>query len=244
MSDGEVDPGGSFGRASDAYGRGRPGWPEHALDGIPVPATACVLDLGAGTGKLTRVLAARYARVVAVEPVVSMRALIGREVPSAEVLDGHAEDIPLAALSVDAVFVAQAFHWFATDAAVAEIARVLRPGGVLALLWQQPRPDTPSPLPEAYRHRFLELRGEVDIPSVDWRATVARGPFDEVQSLVVGHEQVSDRAEVLDFAASQSWIACRAEPGRGIALAELASLLPHGVYRFEQRVEVHWARRG
>jgi ubiquinone/menaquinone biosynthesis C-methylase UbiE len=124
----------SFDRVAEEYDRGRPGYPDDALDLLPVEATATVLDLAAGTGKLTRVLARRYRRVIAVEPLDAMRALIVREAPAAEALDGRAEAIPLADAEVDAVFVAQAMHWFANDVAVAEIARVLRPGGVLAVL--------------------------------------------------------------------------------------------------------------
>ena len=202
-----------------------------------------MLDLGAGTGKLTRVLACRYRRVYALEPLPVMRSLIVRVAPTAEPLSGRAEVIPLGSASVDAVFVAQAFHWFANEAAVAEIARVLRPGGVLALLWQEPRTDVASPLPESYRRRFSELRREVTLPTADWRQVLLAGPFGVLAEVAVEHEQVSDRAAVLDFAASQSWIACRDEWDRQRVLDELATLLPDGEYRFAQRVDVFWTRR-
>src|SRR5439155_1540223 len=94
-----------------------------------------VLDLGAGTGKLTRALVPRFARVIAVEPDGAMRSVLEEVVPGAEALFGSAGAIPLEAESVDAVFTAEAFHWFASDETVAEIARLLRPGGGLAIFW-------------------------------------------------------------------------------------------------------------
>ena len=98
-----------------------------------------MLDLAAGTGKLTRVLAEHADDVVAVEPLDGMRRVLERRLPHVRVLAGTAEAIPLADGAVDAVFVAEAFHWFDLPRAVAEIARVLRPGGGLAVLWNRPR---------------------------------------------------------------------------------------------------------
>jgi SAM-dependent methyltransferase len=238
-----IDPARSFDRAAGEYGRGRPGWPEGVLSVVPVRSRATVLDLAAGTGKLTHVLARRYERVIAVEPLAAMRELIAREAPSAEALEGQAEAIPLADAAVDAVFVAQAFHWFANDAAVAEIARVLRPGGVLALLWNETNDEKPSPLPDRYRRRLEELRGEVAPPEPAWRETLARGPFGELGSETVEHEQVSDRDAVIAFAASMSWIASRPDDERRRVLEELAALLPEGEYRFPMRAAVYWTRR-
>ena len=94
-----------------------------------------MLDLAAGTGKLTRLLAEGGADVVAVEPVAAMRAVLAEAMPEITVLDGTAETIPLGPASVDAVTVAQAFHWFDAEAALAEIHRVLRRGGGLGLIW-------------------------------------------------------------------------------------------------------------
>src|SRR5688500_15301327 len=116
----------SFGRAAEAYERGRPGYAEAALDAIGLAPETVVLDLAAGTGKLTRQLVGRFARVIAVEPLDGMRAVLERVVPQAEAVSGSADAIPVEADSIDAVFVGEAFHWFATDAAVREIARVLR----------------------------------------------------------------------------------------------------------------------
>jgi SAM-dependent methyltransferase len=197
-----------------------------------------VLDLGAGTGKLTRVLAERYARVVAVEPLAELRTILAARVPGADVRDGRAEDIPLRDAEVDAVFAGQAFHWFANDVAVAEIARVLRPGGVLALLWNHD--VEPLPLPKDYLHRLEELRAATPAPRIDERLLDA-APFGEEHEDSVLHEQVSTRDDVLAFAASVSWVASRDD--RDEVLAELAAMLPEGEYRFLIRAEVTWAIR-
>lgn len=105
--------------------------------GVPV-APLSIVDLGAGTGKFTRRLAALAdAAITAVEPVPAMRTLCAQLVPTARVLDGTAEHMPLPDGACDGLVAAQAFHWFATDAALREIARVLRPGGLLVLVWNE-----------------------------------------------------------------------------------------------------------
>src|SRR4051794_1977829 len=145
-----IDPARSFDRAADEYERTRPEYPDAVLELLPLGDDAEVLDLGAGTGKLTRVLARRYHRVVAVEPLDGMRAILARVVPEAEALAGRAEEIPLPDAEVDAVFAGQAFHWFANEDALAEIARVLRPGGLFCLVWNSGDESRPSPLPADY----------------------------------------------------------------------------------------------
>jgi SAM-dependent methyltransferase len=147
----------SFERAADAYERGRPGYAEAALDAVGLPADAVVLDLAAGTGKLTRQLVRRFARVIAVEPLAGMRAILERVVPEAEAIEGRADSIPLPDDSVDAVFVAEAFHWFATAETLHEVARVLRPGGMFAILFNQSGGPTEPPLPPAFHEAIDEL---------------------------------------------------------------------------------------
>src|SRR5262245_22199699 len=118
-------PSGSGDRWAEDYERGRPGWPTEIVQVGDVSPDGTVLDLGAGTGKLTRVLVPAFERVFAVEPAEAMRRLLERFQPEAAALAGTAEAIPLPNDSVDAVFVAQAFHTFDDERAIAEIARVL-----------------------------------------------------------------------------------------------------------------------
>ncbi|HEX8802631.1 MAG TPA: class I SAM-dependent methyltransferase, partial [Acidimicrobiales bacterium] len=124
------------------YERGRPSYPAEAVALVVgrggIGPGRRVLDLAAGTGKMTRLLLPTGADVVAVEPVAGMRAALERLAaasPGLEVLDGTAENLPLPDGSVDAVTVAQAFHWFDPPVALAEMRRVLRPGGHLFLVW-------------------------------------------------------------------------------------------------------------
>jgi SAM-dependent methyltransferase len=128
-----------FARAVDAYERSRPGYPPDAVERLCEAAGVgpgrTVLDLAAGTGKLTRLLVGRGAELVAVEPVEEMRAALARALPEVRALAGTAEDLPLASGSVDAVVAGSAFHWFRGDEALAEIHRVLRPDGRLGLVW-------------------------------------------------------------------------------------------------------------
>lgn len=143
------EPGGrarSFGAVAAAYAEHRPGYPaaavEWALAPLPAVGPRQVLDLGAGTGKLTEALAGR-AEVTAVDPDPAMLDELRARLPGVRALVGRAEDVPLPAAAVDAVLVGQAWHWFDRERATAEIVRVLRPGGVLALVRNDEDPDDP-----------------------------------------------------------------------------------------------------
>ncbi|WP_316167006.1 MULTISPECIES: class I SAM-dependent methyltransferase [unclassified Bradyrhizobium] len=128
-----------FSKESASYERGRPEYPGGLLgwlsDSLGAKPRAQVVDLGAGTGKFTRLLARTGADVVAVEPVDAMRERLALSSPGVRALAGTAESMPLDDQSVDAVACAQAFHWFANGRALQEIHRVLRPGGRLGLVW-------------------------------------------------------------------------------------------------------------
>jgi SAM-dependent methyltransferase len=124
----------SFGPAAEAYERYRPGYPAEAVAWVTGAAPRRVVDLGAGTGKLTRVLLAAGHEVVAVEPDAAMREAFASLLPEVEVLAGSAEALPLPDRSVDAVVAGQAFHWFDPERALPEIARVLTPGGTFGVL--------------------------------------------------------------------------------------------------------------
>ncbi|MGA2009734.1 MAG: class I SAM-dependent methyltransferase [Solirubrobacteraceae bacterium] len=130
-----------FQAAGADYERGRPGYPDAAIAllarELRIGPGRRIADLAAGTGKLTRAVLGLGAEVVAIEPVAGMRDQLRRAVPAVEVLEGTAERIPLAGATVDAVLVAQAFHWFDAVAAAAEIERVLAPGGGLGVIWNE-----------------------------------------------------------------------------------------------------------
>ncbi|MGH3804412.1 MAG: class I SAM-dependent methyltransferase [Pseudonocardiaceae bacterium] len=125
----------SFGAHAELYDRLRPGYPGRALDTILPDGARCVVDVGAGTGKLTAALVARGLDVIAVEPDDSMRAVLTSRVPEADVRAGCGESLPLTTASVDALLFAQSWHWVDSERTAGEAARVLRTGGTLAMLW-------------------------------------------------------------------------------------------------------------
>ncbi len=125
----------SFGPQAAAYERGRPSYPPEAIDWLLPSGARDVLDLGAGTGKLTTRLVERGLDVVAVDPLAEMLEVLRHSLPDTPALLGTAEEIPLDDDSVDTVLVAQAWHWFNPERALPEVARVLRPGGRLGLVW-------------------------------------------------------------------------------------------------------------
>jgi SAM-dependent methyltransferase len=180
-----------------------------------------VLDLAAGTGKLTRQLAETRAEVVAVEPVDEMRALLEAAVPSARAVRGTAEAIPLSDGSVDAVTVAQAFHWFDRGAALAEIHRVLRPGGALAAVWNSR--DLDDPLTAAIEELLEPLRRAVEA-SRPWDWPPESPLFESFEERRFRHEQRVDRAGVLDRVASTSFVAALPDEERHALLERVREL--------------------
>ena len=235
----------SFGIAAEHYERGRPEWPAAALDAAGVPADSHVLDLAAGTGKLTRVLVERFARVTAVEPDDAMRALNRW----GDVLAGSAESIPLADASVDAVFVADAFHWFSDRPAVNEMARVLRPGGGLVILWSQRNGDASPALP-AVDELFDRIRPTTPegwsanrFFAGDWRTVFHGTPFSELRETSFEHEHVLDRAGLISFLLSQSMIAARPSGEREEIAAELEQIVPDARHVIPFLIETHTTRR-
>ena len=239
------DLAGSFGRAAEEYELGRPGYAEAALDAVGLAADAVVLDLAAGTGKLTRQLVPRFARVLAVEPLDGMRAVLQRVVPEAEALSGTAEAIPLEDDAVDAVFVGEAFHWFASAATLDEIARVLRPRRTLAILFNQIDGDFEPPLPEAfwdtYRAEAIEKPPEQTVRTGLWKAPFP-GPFEPPVEASFPNPVELERTQILAQAASWSMIAALPERERSALLARLGELLPDGVYRHPLRTDLFRAQ--
>jgi SAM-dependent methyltransferase len=218
-----------FGSSADAYERGRPSYPDDAIAYLAAelglgPA-ARILDLAAGTGKLTRLLVEGGAEVVAVEPVAAMRAALERALPEVSVLEGTAESIPLAAGSVDAVTVAQAFHWFDADAAIVEIHRVLRPGGGLGLIWNVMGSD-PTWL-AALRELVHGIRGSVPAYGVSpwqeaFRATPLFRPLTQ-RTFDLVHEL--DEDGLVDRIVSTSYVAALPDADRARLVDQVRALV-------------------
>ena len=199
----------SFGPVAAAYERARPLYPAELVAWLAPQPPRDVLDLAAGTGKLTRQLVAAGHRVVAVEPSDGMREQLIAAVPGATALAGAAEDIPLADASVDAICVGQAWHWFDERAAAAECARVLRPGGTLGIVWNV-RVDR-----DPWMVRLSEEIGAEGSGDDDEDELLAGSPaFGPVEELRAPHEHVVDRAGLQDLVASRSSVATRDAAGR------------------------------
>ena len=218
-----------FDRAADAYEQGRPGYPPEAVAHMAaelglVPG-ATVLDLAAGTGKLTRMLTATGARVIAVEPAEGMRRVLTSALPGVEVLDGTAEANPVADGAVDAVTVAQAFHWFDAERALADIHRALRPGGGLGLIWNtfDTSVDWVAAL-QALVH--VQRRGEPQYGSSAWRATVeASALYGPIAERTFGLVHELDTDGLVARIGSTSYIATMPEAARAQLFDEVRALV-------------------
>lgn len=247
-----------FSQAAEAYELSRPSYPAEAVACIVGRARIgpgrTVLDLAAGTGKLTRLLVPTGADVVAVEPVAAMRDLLRTTCPEVEELDGTAEAIPLGDGSVDAVTVAQAFHWFEPGPALAEIARVLRPGGTLALVWNTR--DRARDWVRAFgellagpdEERPYDAYDQVDHPAVI--AEHGAGRFGSVEEWSTRWGQPCDTEMLVARAASVSVVAALAEPERSEVLRRVRHLAEthpdlagRDIVAFPYRARVFWCTR-
>jgi len=222
----------SFGTAAADYASGRPHYPRETLEWALPDGAKTVLDLGAGTGILTQDLheLGLELDVISVEPLPEMRALIPT---TATRLDGQAEAIPVGDSSVDAVLVGQAWHWFDAGRALPEIHRVLRPGGVLALLWNLL--DTSDPLTRTIAD-LVEAEERVDM-ALD---ADAKPPYDAPdlfqshEQLLIPHVQGYDRARIIEFALSRSQCILLDDAGREQLVEQLAAAVP------DEAFPVHW----
>jgi SAM-dependent methyltransferase len=238
-----------FGSSAGAYERGRPTYPDaavaHLAAELGLGPGVRVVDLAAGTGKLTRLLAEGGADVVAVEPVAGMRETLQRAVPGIEALHGTAEAIPLADGSADAVTVAQAFHWFDADAALVEIHRILRPGGGLGLIWNVMCAD--SDWLAAVRGLVQSLRGSAPAygPS-PWRDAFRASPrFTPFRERTFELVQELDEDGLVDRITSTSYVAALPDGERAELVAQVRSLVsgvPRPI-RVPYRTDVFTCRR-
>lgn len=211
MSDSRIDPLAlAFDGAASDYERARPSYPLESIDllrrelGIGPGVRVC--DLAAGTGKLTRLLVSTGADVVAVEPVAGMRAQLSEVLPEIEVLDGTAETMPFVDASLDAVTVAQAFHWFRFDEALAEMRRVLRPGGGLAILFNQR--DDRTPWVKAWNEVIEWHSRRVSYyQTTDWTGVLAQGGFPDTRHAAIEWTQPLTRDLLAARVRSVSYIA-------------------------------------
>jgi ubiquinone/menaquinone biosynthesis C-methylase UbiE len=183
---------------------------------------ATVVDVGAGTGKLTRDLVPTGARVVAVEPLAEMLEQLAAAVPEAEALAGSAEELPLEDGSADAVVAASAFHWFDPDRALPEIHRVLKPGGALATLGNGR--DLSDPLQQQIQEivgPYLPAPGALR----GWVAVLEASPlFGPIERFETAHEQRFDAEGLAERMATVSYVARLPEDERAEVLARLRAL--------------------
>lgn len=266
MSDARINVAAASGftRGADDYERARPSYPSAVVallaDACGLVAGARVLDLAAGTGKLTRLLTPTGAEVIAVEPVAAMREQLAAILPDVEAVDGTAEAIPLDDASLDLVTIAQAFHWFDEAASLAELARVIAPAGSLALIWNV-RDESVD-----WVHQFTELiveRGggrpytpyhEVGSGKAMTRGieeiVAASGSFTPLEHRRFPNPQMTTLDDVVARAASTSFVAALPEGERARTLEDVRALLvahpdvpETGEFVFPHDTDVYWCRR-
>ncbi|HJP88643.1 MAG TPA: methyltransferase domain-containing protein [Candidatus Limnocylindrales bacterium] len=218
-----------FAAAADAYERGRPTYATESIERLiaelGIGPGKRVLDLAAGTGKLTRQIAPSGAEIVAVEPIDEMRARLEASLPGVNVIPGVAEDIPLPNHSVDAVVVGQAFHWFDGIRAVSEIRRVLKPTGAVGLIWQARDPNQP------WIVKLEEIIDRIDDGHPRYRTEAWREAFDltalfdPIEEAVYPYVQHGSPETIVDRVASISYVASLPAEVREPYLDEVRDLL-------------------
>lgn len=244
-----------FGQEAQAYERARPGYPPDAVAWLAhhlgIGPGARVADVAAGTGKLTRLLEPLGAWLVAVEPVAGMRSALRAGSPALPALAGTAEAMPLAAASFDAIAVAQAFHWFDAEVALAELARVLQPGGRLGLVWNAR--DRTVPVVDALWSIMDRVERRAPWRQHDeWHETAfVDGPwFGPLHEATFRHEQKMTVEQVVDRFRSVSHVAVLAPRKQTLVLDDVRAVLathPDTRDRDEivipYRVDAYWCER-
>jgi len=209
----------SFGAVAETYDQGRPGYPTEALAWVLPTDAARVVDLGAGTGKATRVLATLVPEVIAVEPDPAMRAQLLRVLPDVPVLMGEGASIPMADASVDAVVVAQAWHWMDPIVASLEVARVLRPGGTLGLVWNLRDESVP------WAARLSALMDQPGERAMGAEAPQVGPPFTTPEHHEVRWVHEQSRSDFLAMISSRSYISTLPADERQALLGRVEALL-------------------
>jgi ubiquinone/menaquinone biosynthesis C-methylase UbiE len=214
----EVRAARSFDQVSDAYARARPSYPREATAWLAEGTTDVVLELAAGTGKLTEQLVALGHQVIASEPSPQMLAHLSRKLPDVATLQAPAEDIPLRAASVGLVVAAQAYHWFDTERALPEIARVLRPDGAFAAVWNLRDERIP------WVRRLGTLIGTQEQNNDPTADIDASGLFEEVQTATFRFWQPLDQQSLRDLVSSRSNVATMPQAQREQLLRKVDAL--------------------
>jgi SAM-dependent methyltransferase len=230
---------GSFGAVATHYERYRPGPPAEAVAWLLPEPVGTVVDLGAGTGALTRLLGARADRVIAVEPDDRMRAVLVDEVAGVTAVDGRGEALPLADGTVDAVLASSSWHWMDPVPALGEVHRVLVPGGLLGAMWSGP--DRAGPLMERVRallggdtdgvgsasdaDRLRDTLGD-DLQRTEYALEIPAGlPFTEPEYRTFVWEMGMNADELIGLLGTMSWIITMEPPQREEVLAVARRLL-------------------
>ncbi len=231
------------------YERGRTAYPDAVVElvarELDLPPGATIVDVGAGTGMLARPFAAAGFDVIGAEPLPELRAQLATVLGPERALDAAAEALPLADASVAAAVCGDAFHWFDRPRAVAELHRVIRPGGGAGVVWRVPRVDRGAPWMAA----LAEAMERVRPPHLGYeheRGIRAFGPeagFSEPLRHDLPFERVTDREGVLAYVASASFVALLPDERRRALLAQIAAEVPDGELRVPHVAETWITRR-
>ena len=237
---------GSFGEAASHYERYRPGPPAAAVDWILPTKVGTVVDLGAGTGALTRLLIGRAEEVIAIEPDDRMRSVLTAQVPGVRALMGRGESMPIPDRSADAVLASSSWHWMDPVPTLHEVGRILVPGGILGALWSGPDPEGPfvvqaqALLAEQSRAGASVAAGDERDPRESGVAGLIMGdarrplpsleippgvPFDQPEHEVFTWDVALDADELIGLLGTFSWIITMPEETRHRVIAEARRLL-------------------
>ena len=243
-----------FDRAGDSYERGRPEYPHDAVEflvrRLEINTSSTVIDLGAGTGKFTKLLIPTGASIIAIEPVAGMRTKFQSLHSSLKVLGGTAEEIPCENQSVDAVVVAQAFHWFNGHLALKEIHRILKPKGKLGLIWNA-RDESLAWVAELTKIIDPHEGGAPRYKSQNWKKAFAEpNLFSPLQLSQFSYTQEGSVETIVDRIASISFISALPEADRVRVLNQVRKLVEthpetkeQSQIRLPYRTDVYWCEK-